>query len=152
MNRKTIFAVALTSMLALTGIVGHTERASAAASPDRIISSAKSLLGVPYRWGGTTTRGFDCSGFIRYVFAKENVSLPRTANEMYKMGKPVSRSALRNGDLVFFKTARYASVTHAGVYIGNGKFIHSSSSKGVSISNVNDRYYWGKRYVGAKRL
>ena len=151
MKRNKFLAAALTSMLVLTGIAGHTERASAA-SPDRIISSAKSLIGVPYRWGGTTTSGFDCSGFIRYVFAKEKVSLPRTANEMYRMGKPVSRSALRNGDIVFFKTARYAPVTHAGVYIGNGKFIHSSSSKGVSISNVNDRYYWGQRYVGAKRL
>ncbi|BAU29205.1 cell wall-associated NlpC family hydrolase [Aneurinibacillus soli] len=151
MKRSKILAAALTGMLALTGVVGTADKASAA-SPDHIVSTAKSLIGVPYCWGGTTTSGFDCSGFVRYVFAKDEVSLPRTAYDMYQQGKPVSRSALRRGDVVFFKTASYAPVTHTGVYIGNGKFVHASSSKGVSISNVDDRYYWGQRYVGAKRL
>ncbi|WCN36945.1 C40 family peptidase [Aneurinibacillus uraniidurans] len=151
MKRNKILAAALTGMLALTGVFGTADKASAA-SVDHIVSVAQSLIGVPYRWGGTTTSGFDCSGFVRYVFAKEDVSLPRTAYAMYQQGTPVSRSALRRGDIVFFKTESYAPVTHTGVYIGNGRFVHASSSKGVSVSNVNDRYYWGQRYVGAKRL
>jgi cell wall-associated NlpC family hydrolase len=152
MKNKKMLAMLLTGSMMLSGaIAGGAQKVEAAPSAG-FVSYAKSLMGIPYRWGGTTTKGFDCSGFIRYLYAKEKVSLPRTAYAMYKTGTSVSRSGLRTGDLVFFKTSRSAPVTHAGVYIGGGKFIHSSSSRGVSISSVNDRYYWGSRYVGAKRI
>jgi len=118
---------------------------------EKVIPAAKKYIGVPYKYGGTTTRGFDCSGYIRQVFNEVGVSLPRTAAEMYKKGSIVSKSDLHVGDLVFFNTTGKPA-SHAGIYIGSGQFIHSSSSKGVTISNLSDPYYWGPRYIGAKRI
>lgn len=122
-----------------------------AASASTIVSQAGKLKGVKYSYGGTTTHGFDCSGFVQYVFQQAGMSIPRTTGAMYSRGTSVSKSSLRAGDLVFFNTSG-SGVSHVGIFIGNGQFIHSSSSNGVSVSSVNDKYYWGKRYVGAKRI
>ena len=151
MKRKNVLTFFLTALIAITGVFTPAGTASAASS-GTLVSKAKSLLGTPYKFGGTTKKGFDCSGFLNYVFKSENVSLPRTASGMYQQGTPVSRSALRTGDLVFFKTSRSGGISHAGMYIGNGKFVHSASSRGVSISSINDKYYWGSRYAGARRV
>jgi cell wall-associated NlpC family hydrolase len=153
MRNKKILMVAMAGVIALGSLLAPvgTEKASAA-NTSSLVAKAKSVLGAPYKWGGTGKGGFDCSGFLNYVFKSQKITLPRTASAMYSKGKPVSRSQLRTGDLVFFKTSSRAAVTHAGMYIGNGKFIHSSSSRGVSISSVNDEYYWGSRYVRAKRI
>ena len=86
-----------------------------------------------------------------YVYKKVGVKLPRTSAGMYATGTSVSKKNLLAGDLVFFNTSG-KGVSHAGIYIGNGKFIHSSSSKGVSIAKINDPYYWGSKYIGAKRV
>jgi hypothetical protein len=118
---------------------------------DQLLPIAKKFIGVPYAWGGTSPSGFDCSGFITYVYKQLDVELPRISRDMAKAGNPVKRSELRIGDLVFFNT--YGSdISHAGIYIGNNQFIHSQDGKGVSISPLNDPFYWSKRYVGATRV
>ena len=113
-----------------------------------IISTAKQYIGVPYKFGGTTPKGFDCSGYLQYVFAEHKINLPRTADDQYKIGKQVNKKSLQVGDLVFFTTYE-SGVSHCGLYIGNGQFIHTSSSKGVRIDKLNDPY-WQPRYIGAK--
>ncbi len=115
-----------------------------------VISTAKSFMGVPYVWGGTTPSGFDCSGFTQYVLGENGISVPRTAAEQYTVGTIVSKSNLRVGDLVFFTTYK-AGASHLGFYIGDGNFIHASSSKGVTISSLNSTYY-ASHYIGARRV
>src|SRR3990172_2052538 len=117
-----------------------------------IISIAKRFLGAPYKFGGNSLiRGLDCSAFVNKVFSFFNVDLPRTAREMYKIGRNVTKGELSAGDLVFFRT--YASYpSHVGIYIGDSEFINASSAaKRVRIDNINQSYY-RKRYIGAKRI
>jgi cell wall-associated NlpC family hydrolase len=114
----------------------------------RLTSSALRFLGVPYVFGGTTASGFDCSGFVQHVFALLGVGLPRTADAQYDFGRPAVGGP-RPGDLVFFDT--YGGVSHVGIYLGRGEFVHASSSHGVMVSHLSDSY-WAARYVGAKRL
>lgn len=120
------------------------------ASGSNIIATAKSYMGVPYVWGGTSPNGFDCSGFVHYVYGKYEVWLPRTAASLYTTGTYVSKADLRAGDLVFFTTYT-PGASHVGIYIGSGDFIHASSSKGVTINNLSNSYY-AQRYIGAKRV
>jgi cell wall-associated NlpC family hydrolase len=109
-------------------------------------------LGVPYRVGGETMAGADCSGFTLAVYKKVfGLKLPRTSITQYNFGAGVSLAQLREGDLVFFKTSNEAPVTHVGIYLGQGKFIHSSSKRGVTISRLNDGYY-SERFRGARRV
>lgn len=115
-----------------------------------ILTNAESYEGVPYVFGGTTPSGFDCSGYVRYVFAKSGITLPRMADEQYNVGKLVAKRNLQPGDLVFFQTYE-AGVSHSGIYIGGGKFISATSSRGVAVADLNDDY-WGARYIGAKRV
>lgn len=106
-----------------------------------VVAIAKDYIGVPYKWGGTTPKGFDCSGFTQYVFRKAGVSLPRTSSAQGKVGTKVSRSELRAGDLVMFPG-------HVGIYIGSGKFIHSPSpGKSVRIDDLSTRknFLYGRR-------
>ncbi|ATO37800.1 glycoside hydrolase [Geobacillus thermodenitrificans] len=113
-----------------------------------LIADAAELLGKPYVWGGETPQvGFDCSGFIYYLFAQQGISLPRTVADIWNVGKPVSSPAV--GDIVFFETYKKGP-SHAGIYIGNGQFVHSGASTGVTISRL-DQTYWKQRYLGAKR-
>lgn len=116
----------------------------------RIISSSLNYVGTPYVFGGTTPRGFDCSGFTRYVFNQAGISLPRTADAQYTLGTPISKSNLRPGDLVFFSTYAYGA-SHVGIYMGNGKFINASSSRGVVVDSLNSSY-WSSTYIGARRV
>jgi cell wall-associated NlpC family hydrolase len=115
----------------------------------KAISVAKSNLGVKYRWGGTTTSGFDCSGLVTYAYGKAGVSLPRTAGEMFSVGTKVT--SYQPGDLLFYATSGGKKVTHVAIYIGNGQMIHAATSKGVSIASINNSY-WKPRFIGAKRL
>jgi len=120
---------------------------------ENIITVAKQYLGAPYKFGGYSFKtGIDCSGYVKKIFSKFNVELPRTARDIYyNSGIRVSKSQLQTGDLVFFRT--YASFpSHVGIYMGNGQFIHASSgARKVSITNLNKKYYT-KRYIGAKRI
>lgn len=114
-----------------------------------LVDHALSLQGVPYRFGGTSRSGFDCSGFTQYVYRSSNTVLPRTASEQFNVGSSVSRGQLQVGDLVFFST--YAQgASHVGIYIGGGRFVHASNS-GVRVTSLSDSYYAG-RYLGARRV
>lgn len=115
-----------------------------------IMATANSLNGTPYLWGGSTPTGFDCSGFVQYVFAKNAITLPRISKEQYAVGTPVEFSSLQPGDLVFFSINSDGVVSHDGIYIGNNQFINSSSSKGVTIYTMGT--YWKSVYVGARRV
>jgi cell wall-associated NlpC family hydrolase len=114
----------------------------------QLTRSALRFLGVPYVFGGTTASGFDCSGFVQHVFAMLGIALPRTADAQYDFGH-AAVGGPRAGDLVFFDT--YGGVSHVGIYLGGGEFVHASSSHGVMVSHLSDSY-WAARYVGAKRL
>lgn len=119
----------------------------------KVIAYAKELAGVPYVYGGSSPSGFDCSGFIGYVFKNFGIKLNRSAADMYSNGKKVSKNALKAGDLLFFDaSARKASgqIDHAGIYLGNDQFIHASSSNGkVKIQKLSE--YPGT-YIGARRV
>lgn len=112
-----------------------------------IIQFAKTLIGIPYVWGGNSpSEGFDCSGFVKYVFAHYNVSLPRIAEQQYNYSTKINKSQLKAGDLVFFSSAGSSGVEHVGIYIGNSDgysdaFIHASSSNGVIVSSLSQNYY-----------
>ena len=124
-------------------------------SASKVISYAKKLLGKPYVWGAQGPNGFDCSGFTYYVFKNSaGITLPRTSSAQSKYGKSVSKSNLKAGDLIFFDTVgpNNGAVTHVGLYIGNGQFIHAASGQGkVVINNLNSSYYV-KAYVNARRV
>lgn len=133
---------------ALTAAYAIKERAQ---KTDAILATAKSYLGVPYRWGGSSpTTGFDCSGYIQYVFNQNGISLPRISRDQYTVGTSVSFDALQPGDLIFFSIAKNGIVDHDGIYVGNGQFINASTSKGVTIYTMGP--YWKSVYLGAKRV
>ncbi|HSV98223.1 MAG TPA: C40 family peptidase [Spirochaetota bacterium] len=113
-----------------------------------VVDTARQYLGAPYRYGGETPHGFDCSGFVMYVYDKNGLRLPRATVEQYRSGRPVSRRALGPGDLVFFSIYG-GRISHVGIYAGNGSFIHAPScGKRVSYARL-DNSYWKTRYSGA---
>ncbi|MBI5026162.1 MAG: C40 family peptidase [Nitrospirae bacterium] len=118
---------------------------------ERVVLFAKKFLNIPYRFGGTTLMGIDCSAYVQKVYNFFNIPLPRTAREQFNVGDGVDKDDLTIGDLVFFKT--YATFpSHVGIYIGNDLFIHASRrARKVKISNLNHPYYV-KRFIGAKRI
>ncbi|MBQ8682810.1 MAG: C40 family peptidase [Selenomonadales bacterium] len=116
----------------------------------RLVQTSFAYIGVPYVFGGTTPGGFDCSGYVQYVFAKSGVDLPRLADEQFGVGQAVSYRNLRAGDLVFFTTYA-AGASHVGIYLGNNEFINATTSSGVQVSSLNNGY-WGSRYIGARRV
>lgn len=136
-----------------TGIMPSVEALNGATGPtmaSKIISTAKKYIGVPYLWGGTTPTGFDCSGYVQYVFNANGINIPRTTYEQYNFGTKVSKSNLQPGDLVFFNTSG-KGVSHVGIYIGDGQFIHSGTTKGVVIAELFGAY-WSNLYLGARRV
>ncbi|WP_034228966.1 C40 family peptidase [Aquimarina pacifica] len=120
-----------------------------------IVGHAKAFSGTPYKYGGTTRKGMDCSGLVYTSFKKENVTLPRTSRNMAAQGTSVSLKKVAIGDLLFFKTIKGKNtISHVGIVVqtkGGIKFIHSSSKKGVIISSLEDSY-WNPRFVKAKRM
>ncbi len=122
--------------------------ARGAAMASNLTRNAMRFLGVPYAFGGTSSGGFDCSGYVQHVFAMMGVHLPRTADAQYALGKRTDDP--KPGDLVFFHTYE-PGVSHVGISLGGDRFVHASSSHGVMVSSLHDSY-WGARYVGAKRI
>lgn len=123
---------------------------NAAAVKNQLIQLHSEWKGTPYRFGGMSKSGVDCSGFVALGFNdKFGIKLPRTTDEQRSVGKSVSKSQLREGDLVFFKTGW--STRHVGIYIGNDQFLHASTSQGVMISSLNNSY-WKQKYWLSRRL
>jgi LysM repeat protein len=120
-------------------------------TPEKLTTFARKLLNIPYKFGGNTILGIDCSAYVKKVYSLMGVSLPRTAREQFNEGEQIEKEELSVGDLVFFRT--YASFpSHVGIYLGNNLFIHASSKgKKVTIDNLETPYYM-KRFIGAKRL
>jgi cell wall-associated NlpC family hydrolase len=113
--------------------------------------TALSLRGAPYRNGGIDPNGFDCSGFVRYVYQQHGVPMPREVREQFRVGKNVDRGRLEPGDLVFFSTVA-PGASHVGIAIGGDQFIHAPSERGVvRVENLSSQY-WSTRYIGAKRV
>ncbi|HEY3425879.1 MAG TPA: C40 family peptidase [Negativicutes bacterium] len=128
----------------------ETKRQKQPAKGKDIVRTAMIYKGVPYRFGGSSPKGFDCSGFVWYIFDKHGKKLPRTTDKQFEVGKPVRYKELLPGDVVFFTT--YAKgATHCGIFIEGGKFIHASSSHGIMISSLGDSY-WKPKYLGARRM
>ena len=117
---------------------------------DKLEIEFQKFKGTPYKYGGTTKRGFDCSGFVNTVYLNAfRTELPRVTADMAKYGYKVKESKLKPGDLVFFRPSR--KYRHVGIYVGNGEFMHSSTSKGVIKSRL-DNVYWSKKYRFARRI
>ena len=119
-----------------------------------LVRVARSFAGAPYKLGGDTVRGLDCSAFVRKMYEIFGVHLPRSAQEQFSAGSRVDKDNLATGDLVFFKTRRCARYpTHVGIYLGDGEFIHTSSfmKRGVRVDRLSDAYF-SRTYVGAVRV
>ena len=116
---------------------------------EHLVSTARAFVGVPYKWGGTNPNGYDCSGFVQEVFRLSGHSVPRMADAQYEKLEKVEKEGLIPGDLVFFNTDG-SGVSHVGIYSGDGRFLHASSSRGVIESGLDESYY-STRYVGASR-
>jgi len=123
-------------------------------STSKVVNDARTLVRKPYRYGGESPNGFDCSGFVKYVYAKHGVQLPRRSADQARYGKSVAIREARPGDLIFFKSS--GRVNHVGIVTATGgKFpsmIHSSSSKGVIEEDLDTSEYWRKRYAYIRRL
>jgi lipoprotein Spr len=142
---KKVVALLFSLVLFLSVALG-----SVSASESTLDSTVDELIGTPYRDAGTTTRGFDCSGFTSYVFNKFGIDLPHSSAAQNKEGYWIDKSDLRKGDLVFFDTGG-KGVSHVGIYLGNGEFIHSASNEGIVKNKLSESYY-AKRYVSARRV
>ena len=119
---------------------------------EKILLEAIKYLDTPYKYGGNSMKGIDCSAFTLQVYQNAlSLDLPRSAREQYAVGEKISKDELQFGDLVFFNTRRRSNPGHVGVYLGESRFVHASRSLGVTVSSLDNAYY-KKRYVGARRI
>ena len=116
-----------------------------------VVSMALGYRGVPYRDGGSDPSGFDCSGFVQYVFRQVGTFLPREVRDQFRAGIEIDRADIEPGDLVFFETVSRGA-SHVGLAIGGGEFVHAPSSRGVVRIERLASTYWAQRYIGARRL
>jgi probable lipoprotein NlpC len=157
MNGKCTLKIMLLCALVTSGwlgsSIGSSQKASAA-TPESLglVSLGKEFVGIPYRYGAPSgiTSAFDCSSFTQYVFDQVGITLPRTAATQSHLGQKVDKGYLSVGDLVYFK-ASGNGIGHVAIYAGNGMILHSSSSKGVTLSSLKSSY-WKKNYVTARRV
>jgi cell wall-associated NlpC family hydrolase len=119
--------------------------------PADVVATALGYRGVPYRFGGSDPAGFDCSGFVQYVFKQAGTSLPREVRDQFQVGDEIDRDEVQPGDLVFFRTGRRGA-SHVGLAIGDGQFIHAPNSNGVVRVEPLAGRYWATRFVGARRI
>ncbi|MBO4318101.1 MAG: C40 family peptidase [Mailhella sp.] len=117
---------------------------------EQVVQTAQDLIGSPYRYGGTTPRGFDCSGFVQFVFSANDIRLPRTSGEQARVGRKIARSDLRPGDILVFRIGIRS--THTGIYVADNTFIHSPSRGGKVRYDAMDQEYWDKRFLYGRRI
>ena len=152
-DRSMLFGADLDQLIASQPTAARPEPAPRmSARVESVLRRAMALLGTPYRWGGTSENGFDCSGLVGYVFKSAlGIELPRISREMANSGERVERAALNAGDLVFF-SRRGKRVDHVGIYVGNGQFLHAPrTGKDVMISSL-DTGYWSGKFMQARRV
>ncbi|WP_240941405.1 C40 family peptidase [Paenibacillus sp. HB172176] len=138
-------------VLGLTLLIAF--QAGSVFASSEMVGIISKVEGTKYRYGGTTTKGFDCSGFTGYVFAKMNIDLPRVSRDQATIGTKVAKADLQPGDLVFFDTSgkNNGGITHVGIYVGDGEFAHASTSRGVTFEKLDSSYY-KNRFVTARRV
>jgi cell wall-associated NlpC family hydrolase len=144
---------AMAGLLLLVGLSGcsSTPSASSGNAAQQGAAIAQSMAGSPYRYGGATPRGFDCSGLVYYAYRKAGISVPRTTQAQYRRSQRIALANIHRGDLLFFKLAA-RGVSHVGIYTGNGKFIHApSSGKRVAYAQLENPY-WKQRLLAAGRI
>jgi len=150
---RIVLLITILTLSACSSVRQDVRSPSGVVNPGAVTSYARSLIGVPYKYGGSTPEtGFDCSGFVSYVYKQSiGLSLPRSTRLLSQEGKPIMSSQLREGDLVFFDTNK-RSFSHVGIYLGDERFIHAPSSGGsVRIVDMSSPY-WKKHYNGARRI
>lgn len=150
-KRSSLFVAIVTALaLLFSSMFGLSTDAATQTKGEKVAAYAQTLKGKPYKYGGTTPKGFDASGFTQYVYSKSlKVKLPRTSADQFKKGESVKLQNLQAGDLVFYKTDG-KKVSFVGIYIGKKQFI-GATSKGVRVQSM-DLEYWKTKYVGAKRI
>lgn len=155
--KKIAARALLTGLVAIAGFTstafGATQQASAATRESlSLVSIGKNYLGTPYLYGSApgSTATFDCSSYTQYVFGQMGIWLPRVSSAQAYMGEKVDKAYLSVGDLLFFRTGG-AGISHVGIYAGNGNMLHASSTKGITLSNINTSY-WNNAYVTARRV
>jgi cell wall-associated NlpC family hydrolase len=116
-----------------------------------VVTESYNYLGTPYRYAGNTQRGIDCSGLVHAVYKKFNLALPRRARDLFKKGRSVKRAQLLPADLVFFANTAGKGITHVGIFVGEDRFIHSSTRAGVIVSSLDDPYY-SRHFAGARMI
>ena len=116
------------------------------------LQRAMELIGSPYRYGGTTEKGFDCAGLVLHAYAAAGIELPRTAALQFSRGEALTRDELRPGDLVFFRDTYRRGISHVGIYIGAGRFVHAASSRRQVTTDRLDNAYFRTRFVGGRRI
>jgi cell wall-associated NlpC family hydrolase len=154
----TVSILALAAMAACTSAPRYRSSGPKPQTPpsdvkgDEVVREADNFLGVPYRSGGTTQGGVDCSGLVVTVYQKFGIAMPRTSQDQAHFGQQIDRSNLLPGDLVFFRTSGNTNITHVGIYSGDGEFIHASTrSKQVKYDRLDNKYF-RKRYATARRV
>lgn len=128
-----------------------SESATLSSIRQSILDEASAWLGVEYRYRGTNKSGVDCSGFVLRVYESAGMRIPRTTKEQFTIGEKISRASLLPGDLVFFQNTAGKGISHVGIYFGNGKFIHASTTRGVILSDLNEAYYL-RHFAGARQV
>lgn len=149
--RKVIISfIAAIMFLTLSPLA--TFKTEAASIGEAIVTYGEKFMGVPYVFGGTTPQGFDCSGFVQYIYKHAaGISLPRTTDQQYNVGTSIAKSDLQPGDLVFYANTYRKGISHVGVYAGGNMVLNATSSKGIDLVSL-DNSYWGPKYAGAKRV
>lgn len=150
--RLLVLMLALaTGACASGGSVGRTATYPVQGGGDAIVARARSYTGTAYRAGGAAPGGFDCSGFVQYLYGQSGVALPRTAESQFEVGRELRARDIEPGDLVFFRTEGHR-VSHVGIATGDGAFIHAPNARSQVRVDRLDAPYWADRYAGARRL